>query len=88
MEGLIEEGGEMAKKDGDPDARDAGLIAAAQKVEHYEIATYGTLRAWAQTLGDQEAAGIFEQTLQEEREADETLSELAMGHLNRAAATG
>jgi|SRR5690606_6818497 ferritin-like metal-binding protein YciE len=85
MEGLIEEGDEMAKTKGDADALDAGLIGAAQKVEHYEIATYGTLRTWAQMLGDSEAANALQQVLDQEYEADRTLTELAEGFLNRQA---
>jgi ferritin-like metal-binding protein YciE len=85
MEGLIEEGDEMAKKKGDKDTRDAGIIAAAQKVEHYEIATYGTLRAWAQLLGDQGAASILNELLDEEYAADKLLSKLAEGFMNRQA---
>ena len=85
MEGLIEEGDEMAKKKGDADARDAGLICAAQKVEHYEIATYGTLRTWAQMLGNSEVANALQQVLDQEYEADRKLTELAEGHLNRQA---
>ena len=85
MEGLVEEGDEMAKKQGDKDARDVGIIAAAQKVEHYEIATYGSLKAWAQMLGDENAASILNQILDEEYEADNILDGLAEGYLNRQA---
>ena len=87
MEGLIAEGSEMANKDGDPDARDAGLICAAQKVEHYEIATYGTLRTWARVLGEHAAAETLQQLLDEEYEADDTLTTLAEGYLNKQAAS-
>jgi ferritin-like metal-binding protein YciE len=86
MEGLIEEGSELARNRGDASAVDAGIIAAAQKVEHYEIATYGTLRTWATLLGEKQAASILEQILQEEYEADQTLTQLAEGYLNREAA--
>lgn len=82
MEGLVEEGNEMAKQKGDADARDAGLIAAAQKVEHYEIATYGSLRTWARTLGDEDAANVLQAILDEEYEADNKLDKLAEGYLN------
>ena len=85
MEGLIAEGDEMAKEKGDSDARDAGLICAAQKVEHYEIATYGSLRTWAKALGDDDAARILQEILDEEYEADNTLDSIAEGHLNRQA---
>jgi ferritin-like metal-binding protein YciE len=85
MEGLIEEGDEMAKQKGDADARDAGLVAAAQKVEHYEIATYGTLRTWAKMLGDNDAASMLQEILDEEYEADNKLDKLAEGFLNRQA---
>ncbi len=79
MEGLIEEGSEVAKKDGDPDARDAALIVAAQKVEHYEIASYGSLRAFADSLGDERAADVLQTILNQEYEADQLLDDLAMG---------
>lgn len=82
MQGLIEEGDEMAKEDGDPDARDAGIIAAAQKVEHYEIATYGSLHTWAQQLGYNDAAQQLQQILDQEYEADETLTSLAESQVN------
>lgn len=85
MEGLIEEGSDMAKEDGNGDARDAGLICAAQKVEHYEIATYGSLRTWAKALGETEAAEILQKLLDEEYDADNTLDKLAEGYLNRQA---
>ena len=85
MEGLVKEGEEMAKKDGDPAACDAGLIAAAQKVEHYEIATYGSLRAWAKALGEDEAAQVLQEILDEEYHADNTLDKLAEGYLNKDA---
>jgi ferritin-like metal-binding protein YciE len=82
MEGLIEEGSEMAKEDGDADVRDAGLICAAQKVEHYEIATYGSLRTWARTLGDEDAANVLQTILDEEYDADNLLDKLAEGYMN------
>jgi len=85
MEGLIEEGDEMAKNDGDGEARDVGLICAAQKVEHYEIATYGSLRTWASILEYREAAEMLQEILDEEYEADTKLNWLAEGHLNRKA---
>jgi ferritin-like metal-binding protein YciE len=62
--------------------RDAGIIAAAQKVEHYEIASYGTLRQFAETLGEDEAASLLQEILEEEKGADEKLSEIAMSAVN------
>ena len=85
MQGLLEEGQEMMEEDLEPSAMDAGLIASAQKVEHYEIAAYGTLRALAQTQGDDEAARLFEQTLEEEYEADKKLSSIAESSINTRA---
>jgi ferritin-like metal-binding protein YciE len=82
MEGLIEEGKELLEEDHDAVVRDAGLIAAAQKVEHYEIAAYGTLRTWAQMLGHTTAAELLQQSLDEESDADETLSRLAESTVN------
>lgn len=75
--GVIEEGSEFFKKKIDDDVRDAALIGAAQKIEHYEIAGYGTARTWAQLLGEEEAAGLLQQTLNEEAQTDETLSKIA-----------
>ena len=77
MEGLIEEGEEMIKEDGEPSVKDAGLIGAAQRVEHYEIAAYGTAIALARHLGHKDIAQILEQTLSEEKETDEKLTEVA-----------
>ena len=77
MEGLIEEGKELLEEDADPDVKDAALIAAAQKVEHYEIAAYGTVRTYAELLGFQDAADLLQQTLDEESATDAKLSELA-----------
>jgi ferritin-like metal-binding protein YciE len=82
MEGLIEEGNEIMKEKMDPDVMDAGLIAAAQKVEHYEIASYGTARAWAQQLGYDKAASLLQDTLDEEGEANKKLTEIAESHVN------
>lgn len=78
MAGLIEEGSDHIKED----AGDAALIAAAQKVEHYEIAAYGSLRAWAELLEEEDAASLFEETLDEEKETDEKLTELATRIIN------
>jgi ferritin-like metal-binding protein YciE len=77
MKGLIEEGSEILQEKGEESVIDAGIIAAAQKVEHYEIATYGTLRTWAELLGETEAADLLQQTLDEEGDADKRLNELA-----------
>ncbi len=83
MEGLIREG-EQHMKDmmNDKDALDASLIADAQKVEHYEIAGYGTVKTYAQMLGNQEAARLIDQTLSEEYATDERLTKLAESHIN------
>jgi ferritin-like metal-binding protein YciE len=88
MEGLIKEGEEILKENIDPDALDAGLIAAAQKVEHYEIASYGTARTYAKTLGYTEAARLLQQTLDEESKTNEKLTALAESHINIEAASG
>ena len=77
MKGLIEEGEEMIKADGDPAIKDAGLISAAQRVEHYEIAAYGCARTYAEMLGEEESVKLLQTNLDDERETDETLTELA-----------
>jgi ferritin-like metal-binding protein YciE len=77
MEGLVEEGSELMKEDFEDALLDAALIGAAQRVEHYEIAAYGTVRAFAQELGESEHASLLEETLEEEKETDEKLTELA-----------
>lgn len=81
MEGLIKEGDEMLKE-AHKDAMDAGLIAAAQKVEHYEIASYGTARTWAQMMGDDRAARMLQETLNEESQANEKLTAIAESQAN------
>jgi ferritin-like metal-binding protein YciE len=86
MEGLIEEGKEIMEEDAEPEVLDAMLIAAAQKVEHYEIATYGTLRTWAEQLGMTKVAQLLEETLEEEKATDEKLSQLA-AEINQEAQT-
>ncbi|HEX2254038.1 MAG TPA: DUF892 family protein [Thermoanaerobaculia bacterium] len=86
MEGLIEEGEEILEAEGDEAAIDAALIAAAQRVEHYEIAAYGTLRTYARTLGYDDQAELLQQTLDEEGETDELLTQLAESGLNQQAA--
>lgn len=85
MEGLVAEGDEIMKEAAEPEAMDAGLIAAAQKVEHYEIAGYGTARAWARHLGYNEAAKLLDQTLEEESMANELLTRIAESHVNMEA---
>jgi ferritin-like metal-binding protein YciE len=82
MKGLLKEGEEMIKAKGDPDVIDAGLIAAAQRVEHYEIAGYGTVRTYAEMLGAEEAVRMLEKSLQEEEETDDKLTELAESQVN------
>ncbi len=77
MEGLIEEGSEAMEEDYDGSVLDAALIGAAQRVEHYEIAGYGTVRSMAETLGEDDHVSLLEETLQEEKETDEKLTELA-----------
>ena len=86
MDGLITEAEELMKEVKDEVVRDAAIISAAQKVEHYEIASYGTLCAFAKTLGEDEIAGILEQTLNEEKQADETLTTVAESSINLEAA--
>ena len=86
MEGLLEEGEEHFKEQEEGALRDAAIIAAAQRVEHYEIAAYGTALAYARELGIDEAASLLEATLEEERGADERLSEIAESEVNEEAA--
>ena len=85
MEGIIEEGSELMKERVDPDVLDAGLIAAAQKAEHYEIASYGAARTWAERLGHNSAAQLLQQTLDEEGEANKKLTQIAVSHVNMEA---
>ncbi len=82
MEGLIEEGKEVIEEDGDPAVIDAALIACAQRVEHYEMAGYGCVRTFANLLGYEEAEALLQETLDEEGEADKTLTELAETIIN------
>ena len=82
MEGLVEEGSELMKEDIEPAVLDAGLIAAAQRVEHYEMAGYGTVRTYAKLLENKTAAKLLQETLDEERATDEKLSTLAEGAIN------
>ncbi len=85
MEGLLKEADELAEDYADSSALDAALITAAQKVEHYEIATYGTMRAFAQRLGYTEAVQLLTETLEEEGKADHALTEIALGGVNEMA---
>jgi ferritin-like metal-binding protein YciE len=82
MQGLVKEGRELLKEDVESNVLDAGLIAAAQKVEHYEIASYGTVRTYARELGFDDAADLLQETLEEESETDEKLTRLAESSIN------
>jgi ferritin-like metal-binding protein YciE len=86
VQGLIEEGKEVMEEAEPGDVMDAGVIGAAQAVEHYEIARYGTLRAWAEQLGMRDAAKLLQQTLEEEKRTDELLNEIALRTVNKKAA--
>jgi ferritin-like metal-binding protein YciE len=86
MQGLISEGEEVIGLDGDPDVKDAALIAAAQRVEHYEIAGYGCARSFARRLGLKEIVSLLQETLNEEEEADKKLTEIAESYINEDAA--
>jgi ferritin-like metal-binding protein YciE len=86
MKGLIAEGDEAISAGGDPNVRDAALIAAAQRVEHYEIAGYGTVRTLADQLGHKEIARLLQETLEEEGAADKKLTEIAESRVNEMAA--
>jgi len=86
IDGILEEGEEVMETFKGKPALDAGMVASAQAVEHYEMARYGTLFAWAKTLGMTDAAALLEQTLEEEEATDAALTELAEGSLNEAAA--
>jgi ferritin-like metal-binding protein YciE len=87
MEGLIGEGEEIIEADGDGNAKDAALIGAAQRVEHYEIAAYGTARTLAEQLGKDDAAALLQETLDEESAADQTLTKIAVGRVNERASS-
>jgi ferritin-like metal-binding protein YciE len=87
MKGLIEEGSEILKEDGEDSVLDAGLIVAAQKVEHYEIAGYGSVRTFANLLNQDEAAKLLQSTLDEESETNEILNQLAENIVNQEALT-
>jgi ferritin-like metal-binding protein YciE len=85
MEGLIEEGRELLEEDMDPEVLDAGIIAAAQRVEHYEIAAYGTVCEYARTMQHTDVLSLLEATLDEEKEADDKLTAIAEGGINSLA---
>ncbi|HEY7567350.1 MAG TPA: ferritin-like domain-containing protein [Gemmatimonadaceae bacterium] len=87
MKGIIDEGKETLEETDEPDVTDAGIIASAQKVEHYEIATYGTLCEYANVLGHSEIADLLKTTLEEEKAADQKLSQLAERGINAMATT-
>lgn len=82
MKGLITEGEEVLSAKGDPDVKDAAIIAASQRIEHYEIAGYGSARTFAQHLGHSEAARLLQETLDEEGSADKKLTQIAEAHVN------
>lgn len=86
MDGIIEEAEDMIEELEEGPVRDAGIIAAAQKIEHYEIATYGSLKSFANTLGEFEAASLLEETLEEEKESDQKLTDIAESIVNLEAA--
>ncbi|MCC7448475.1 MAG: ferritin-like domain-containing protein [Anaerolineae bacterium] len=88
MEGLIAEGQELMEEDAEPEVLDAGMIAAAQRIEHYEMAGYGTLRTYAQILGLKDQVKLLQQTLDEEGMADKLLTQIAERHINADAASG
>jgi ferritin-like metal-binding protein YciE len=85
MEGLVEEGKEIMEEHDTGELLDAGLIAAAQKVEHYEIASYGTVKAWAGQMGLDDVAELLNETLEEEKATDEKLTEMALASVNTEA---
>lgn len=86
IQGILDEGKEIMDEYKGSEALDAGMLAAAQAVEHYEISRYGTLKQWAQQLGMKDAVRLLDQTLQEEKKTDETLTKLAEDTVNLAAA--
>lgn len=88
MEGILAEGAELMEEDGEEAVLDAGFIAASQRVEHYEITAYGTLMAWAKTLGLDDALELLQENEQEEKAADQKLSQLAESVINQQAASG
>ena len=86
MEGLVAEGAELIEEQANDEVKDAGLIAAAQRVEHYEMAGYGTARSYAELLGNKEDANLLQMTLEEEKATDQKLTKLAKTAINVAAA--
>jgi ferritin-like metal-binding protein YciE len=86
IEGILDEGKEVMEEYEDTPALDAGLLAAAQAVEHYEISRYGTLKSWAEKLGIKDAVKLLDQTLTEEKKTDETLTKIAVSAVNAEAA--
>jgi ferritin-like metal-binding protein YciE len=88
MLGIVEEGSDLIKQNGKGSALDAGIIAGAQRAEHYEIAAYGSVMSWAKALGHSNVAELLSSTLEEEKAADAKLSELAEAGINEAAASG
>jgi ferritin-like metal-binding protein YciE len=86
MEGIVAEGAELIDEEADEEIKDAGLISAAQRVEHHEIAGYGTARTYADLLNDKEGANLLEMTLEEEKATDQKLTKLAKSAVNVAAA--
>ena len=86
VRGILKEGEDAIDLDGDAKTRDAALIAAAQRVEHYEMAVYGSLKTWASQIGDERAAGLLDETLNEEKAANQKLSEIATSGVNSGAA--
>jgi ferritin-like metal-binding protein YciE len=86
IEGLVEEAKEVMEEVDDGQVLDAGLLSAAQAVEHYEISRYGTMIAWAKQLGLKDAAKLLQETLEEEKKTDELLNKLALGNVNQKAA--
>lgn len=85
MEGLVDEGSELISEDADPSVKDAGLIGAAQRVEHYEMAGYGTAAAFARKLGHEDVASLLDETLEEEKATDAKLTKLAETAVNAEA---
>ncbi|MHB1167770.1 MAG: YciE/YciF ferroxidase family protein [Longimicrobiales bacterium] len=88
MQGLIEEGEEIMKEEGDPDVKDAAIISAAQRVEHYEIAAYGSLRTYADELGLKDHAELLQRSLDEEGNTDKRLTQMAESRINKDATVG
>ncbi|MGQ0640308.1 MAG: YciE/YciF ferroxidase family protein [Gemmatimonadaceae bacterium] len=88
MKGILDEGKDLLEEAEEPDVLDAGMIAAAQRAEHYEISAYGTLREYANVLGQSEIASLLEQSLEEEKAADRKLSEIAEHGINAMATNG